>query len=309
MLVIGSNPIVSNPNALFVESTLKKLELLVVVDMFHSETARYAHFLLPTSSYLEDEGTMTNLEGRVVFRSAKRKPPGEAMHDWQILSALAKTLGVGQGFTFENSEEIFNELRLASKDGKADYFGITYDKIKQHQGVFWPCPNDSHGGTPRLFENGFFTNDKRANFLTHFQLPPKALNEIEYPLIFTTGRILDHYLTGVQTRKSTQLAQRTKEAFVEIHPVTALRFKINEGDLVTLSSKNGSTILKAKITDEIREDIVFSPIHWGDLQSVNRLFPPVFDENCMMPQFKQVAVKIESIYTTTIKEAFHSISN
>lgn len=294
MIVMGSNPIVSNPNAIFVENCLKKLELLVVVDMFESETARFAHFLLPSSSYLEDEGTMTNLEGRVVYRQAKRKMPGETKHDWQILCHIADSLGVKQGFSFTNSEGIFHELRIASKGGKADYSGITYENIKG-KGVFWPCPEQSQG-TPRLFENGFFTSNKRANFLTNFELPQKAEVDDGYPLMLTTGRLMEHYLTGVQTRRSKQLLERSFEAFVEIHPTNAEQLQITDGDLVTITSRNGSAILKARISESIREDVIFAPFHWGDLQSVNRIFPPIFDPNCYMPQFKRVLVKVEPIF-------------
>jgi assimilatory nitrate reductase catalytic subunit len=307
MFVMGSNPIVSNPNAIFVENCLKKLELLVVVDMFESETARFAHFLLPSSSYLEDEGTMTNLEGRVVYRHAERKLPAQTKHDWQILCHLAEALGVNQGFRFANSEDIFNELRIASRGGKADYSGITYENIKE-KGVFWPCPEQSKG-TPRLFETGFFTRNQRANFLTNFEIPKKAEVDEEYPLILTTGRLMEHYLTGVQTRRSNQLLERSLEAFVEIHPETAKHLQIVNGDLISISSRNGSAILKARLTELIREDVIFAPFHWGDLHSINRIFPPIFDPNCYMPQFKRVSVKVEPVMKTQKDAIFQSSIN
>lgn len=294
LVVMSSNPLISNPNARFVEKALKKLDLLVVVDMFVSETARLANFVLPSSSYLEDEGTMTNLEGRVVYRPASRKTPGETKHDWKILSELASALGVEQGFSFEKAEDIFNELRIASRGGMADYSGISYEKIKEN-GVFWPCPENSEG-MPRLFEQGFMTSNKRANFAPINELSIKESDNLEYSYILTTGRVMEHYLSGVQTRRSKGLMKRCNEAYLEIHPKTAQQLQILEGDFVTVSSLSGSAILKAKITDKIREDIVFAPFHWGGLQSVNRIFPAIFDPICQMPQFKKVAVKIEKVF-------------
>ncbi len=291
LVVMGSNPIVSNPNAQFVEQALKKLDLLVVVDMFVSETARSANFLLPCTSYLEDEGTMTNLEGRVVYRHAERKPLGETKHDWQIICDLAEALGVKQGFSFKSAEEIFDELKVASKGGVADYYGITYEKIKE-KGLYWPCPENSQG-TRRLFENEFMTKDQRANFAPVQGFSVVDDRNKQFPLILTTGRMIKHYLSGTQTRRSKGLNGQSSEAFLEIHPTTAKRFDISDGQLVVVTSTVGSAILKAKVTDKIREDILFAPFHWGDLQSVNRVLPPVLDPKCKIPQFKKVRVKLE----------------
>ncbi len=306
LFIMGSNPLVSNPNSVFVEQALKKLDLLVVVDMFVSETARHSHFLLPCTSYLEDEGTMTNLEGRVVHRQAERKSPGETKHDWKILCDLAEALGVQQGFSYDNSEEIFNELRVASKGGKADYYGISYEAIKA-EGVFWPCP-EAGQETVRLFEKGFYTKDGRANFFAAEQLPTVEPILANFPLLLTTGRLMEHYLSGVQTRRSKQLAQRCLEAYVEIHPRTADHFHIMDGELVRVSSLNGSAIFKAKVTEQIREDILFAPFHWGDLQGVNRIFPALLDPYCSMPQFKKVAVKIDPILNREQNRDYQSIT-
>ena len=164
LFVMGSNPIVSNPNAGLVEEGLNKLDFLMVADMFMSETAQLADLVLPVTSYMENEGTLTNLEGRVLLREAGRQAPGEARHDWIILCSMADMLGKGHYFRFNEPEEIFNELRLASKGGIADYYGITYDRLRREKGVYWPCPSPEEAGVGLLFQQSFAHPDGRAVF-------------------------------------------------------------------------------------------------------------------------------------------------
>ncbi|SEN69667.1 assimilatory nitrate reductase catalytic subunit NasC [Lihuaxuella thermophila] len=295
LLVMGSNPLVSNPNANLIEEGLKKLKFLVVIDLFVSETARLADLILPTSSYLEDEGTMTNLEGRVTLRPASRPCPGEVKHDWQILCEIARVLGKGKFFSFGSAEEIFDELRLASRGGVADYYGITYERLKREGGVYWPCPSPDHPGQARLFEHSFAHPDGKAEIMpvnNHF--PNEQVND-DFPLYLTTGRVMTHYLTGVQTRRSHSLAARNFESFAEIHPKTAKKYGIEDQTLIRLESRRGSIIVRSKITSEIREDTVFVPMHWADLQNVNLITLDALDPICKMPGFKVCAVKISPL--------------
>lgn len=293
LFVMGSNPIVSNPNAPMVEEGLRKLDYLVVADMFLSETAQLADVVLPVTSYLENEGTMTNLEGRVLLREAGREAPGEARHDWQVLCELAKRLGRGSYFSFHTPQEIFNELRLASRGGIADYYGITYERLRKEEGVYWPCPTIDHPGTKRLFEQSFAHNDGLAVIQTVDQDSPSEAVNAEFPLLLTNGRILSHYLTGVQTRRSPSLAAKAVENFIEIHPRTALRYRIEDGSLVHVRSSRGTLIVRCKITANTREDTVFVPMHWGDVQNVNQVTNPSLDPYCKMPDFKVSAVHIQ----------------
>lgn len=163
MHVICSNPAVSSPNAHHVWKALEKLDFLVVNDFFLSETAEFADVVLPTTTWAEDEGTTTNTEGRVIKINQIRKPAGESKPDWRILSEIATRMGRGKYFKYGNAEEIFNELRVASRGGKADYYGITYEKIEKQQGVFWPCPDLEHPGTPYVYQDSFPTPDGKAN--------------------------------------------------------------------------------------------------------------------------------------------------
>lgn len=296
MLLMCSNPVVSNPNANFVKEALTKLKFFVAVDLFISETAKLADLILPATSYLEDEGTMTNLEGRVTLREASYPSPGEAKHDWQIICDMARVLGKGEYFSFSSAEEIFNELRVASRGGVADYYGITYDRLRMEAGVLWPCPDVDHKGTKRLFETSFAHPDGKASMVVVPNSPavPKEQPSEEFPLYLTTGRVMSHYLTGVQTRKSPSLAARNFESFMEIHPATALKYGIPDHSLVKIESKRGNIIVRSKWSEAIRQDTVFVPFHWDESQNVNRLVSKELDPSCRMPGFKVSAVKVSS---------------
>jgi assimilatory nitrate reductase catalytic subunit len=294
LFLMCSNPMVSNPNANFVKKALEKLKFFVAVDLFISETARLANLILPATSFLEDEGTMTNLEGRVTLREASMQPLGETKHDWQIICEIAHVLGKGKYFPFSSAEEIFNELRVASRGGIADYYGITYERLKQGNGILWPCPNLVHQGTQRLFEKAFAHPDGKANMAVIPNTPaiPKEQPCEEYPLFLTTGRVISHYLTGVQTRKSHSLLARQFDSFVEIHPETAKKFGIQNNSLVKMESRRGRIVVRCKWSETIRHDTVFVPFHWADNQNVNCLVSEKLDPICKMPGFKVSAVKI-----------------
>lgn len=297
MLLMGSNPIVSNPNADFVKQAFRKLEFLVTADMFISETAKLADLILPVTSYLENEGTMTNLEGRVMLRQASRPRPDETKHDWEVLCEIASLIGKGQFFSFSSAEEIFNELRVASRGGAADYYGITYERLREGTGIFWPCPDLDHPGTERLFENSFPRKDQKAEMISvsNDAEVPKEIPNQDYPLLLTTGRVVSHYLTGVQTRRSPALAARNFESFMEIHPKAAQRYGIEDQSLIKIESKRGSIVVRSRLTEDIREDTVFVPFHWAEGQNVNKLISDNLDPACRMPGFKLCSVRIESV--------------
>ncbi|UJW56431.1 molybdopterin-dependent oxidoreductase [Bacillus sp. A116_S68] len=285
LFIMGSNPIVSNPNAILAKKALQKLNFLVVVDMFISETAELADLILPSSSYLEDEGTMTNLEGKVTLRKGERPPPKDVKHDWEILCLLAKALNKENGFEFTSPKQIFDELRLASRGSKADYFGISYERLS-HEALAWPCPHQEHSGTPRLFETRFAHSDGKAIFSPLGRIPDGCGVPPEYPLLLTTGRVMAHYLTGVQTRRSPDLLKKSPEPLVEMHPETAARYHIQDDELIHLYSIQGSVVMRACLTNKIRKDTLFAPFHWGGSQAINRLVAPFLDPVCHMPAFK-----------------------
>lgn len=292
LFLMGSNPVVSNPNANFVEEGLRKLDFLVVADMLFSETAQLADLILPTAAYLENTGTLTNLEGRVLLREAARPVPGIVKQDWEVLSDIAESIGKGAYFSYSCAEDIFEELRLASKGGIADYYGITYDRLRREEGIYWPCPSVDYPGEKRLFETSFPRSDGRAEMVAvpnHF---PKERAGGKYPLYLTTGRVLGHYLTGVQTHKSPTLEARQFESFVEIHPKTARSLNIQDDTLVKVHSRRGEIVVRSKLTASIREDTVFVPMHWDGMQNINKLTSEELDPASKMPGFKVCAVSV-----------------
>jgi assimilatory nitrate reductase catalytic subunit len=291
LLVFGSNVVVASPNASNIEAKLKQLDLLVVCDAFENETAQDAHVILPIAQFGEEEGTLTNLEGRVILREQVRKAPEGVRTDLQIIAGLAERLGHAEGFHFDDAEAVFEELRRASAGGKADYSGISYARIRAENGVFWPCPAPSHRGTPRLFAERFEFPNGRARFHVVPHRPAAELPDADYPLFFTTGRYKEHYNSGAQTRRVRQLEDAKPEPRVQLHPRLAQELGILEGQSLLIESRRGSVRLSALINRDIRPDTLFAPFHWGGKQAANILTIPALDPSSGMPEFKICAVR------------------
>ncbi len=295
LLVMGSNVVVSAPNALHVQERLRALDFLVVADFFLSETARLADVVLPTAQWAEEEGTMTNLEGRVILRRQAVAPPQGVRTDIEVIGALAAAFGRGNQFPYREPRDVFEELRRASAGGLADYAGITYERIEASGGVFWPCPTTDHPGTERPFAKRFATPNGKARFHAVRHQPPAEEPSGEYPLYLTTGRVLAHYQSGTQTRRVAALEHMAPDPIAEMHPRAAQRAGLSEGDTVRLSTRRGDARCTLRLTTAIREDTVFAPFHWGGQRSVNRLTNPALDPVSRMPEFKVCAVRVERL--------------
>jgi assimilatory nitrate reductase catalytic subunit len=294
LLVMGSNPVISAPRAAHVAARLKALDFLVVADFFLSETAELADVVLPAAQWAEEDGTMTNLEGRVLHRRAAYEPPAGVRTDVEILCALGRALGPAEAFAFDGPRDVFDELRRATAGGPADYAGISYERIDSEDGVFWPCPSEDHPGTPRLFAERFPTPNGRARFHAVQSLGPAEKPDAKYPLHLTTGRVLAHYQSGTQTRRVDELTTMSAEPMAEIHPVLARQHGLVAGGEVRLASRRGCATFRVKLTPGIRDDTVFVPFHWGGEGLVNRLTNPALDPTSRMPEFKVCAVRIEA---------------
>ena len=303
LLSICFNPKVSLPDNSFIARCLEKLEFYVAIDFFLNETAEHADIVLPGSLQEEDEGVVTQIEGRVIKINKAVDPPGEAKQDWRIIQDIAKALERDRGFTFTSPREIFDELRLASKGGIADYSGITYEKIERQYGVFWPCPSEDHPGTPRLFEEGcwnpiakgsgqFYFPDGKARFNVAPYTPPAEDTDAEYPLMLTTGRVVSQFLSGTQTRRIGPLIDQYPEPLVEIHPQLAQKLGIANGDLTTVESRRGDITLPAMVVTTIRPDTVFVPYHWPGRKSINQLTISAQDPISKIPEYKVCAVRV-----------------
>lgn len=296
LLSICFNPLVSLPDNNYVRQALEKLEFYVCIDFFLNETARHADIVLAGSLHEEEEGTVTTAEGRVVRIQKAVDPPGNARPDTAIILEIAHRLGVGDKFTYANSEATFNELRAASKGGTADYYGITYKKIEEHMGIFWPCPSEDHPGTPRLWEDRkFHTPDGKAHFNPVSYRPPGEVTDSEFPVVLTTGRVVSQYLSGTQTRRIGKLVGLYPEPLVEIHPELAARYNIRQRELIKVVTRRGAAEFPANIVETIRKDTVFIPYHWPGKKSANQLTPGTLDPISKIPEFKVCACRLEPL--------------
>ncbi len=292
LLVLGTNPVVSAPRAAQVERRLDALDLLCVSDLVLSETAARADVVLPTAQWAEEDGTTTNLEGRVLRRRRALPPPVGVRTDLEVLADLAARLGSPVAMD-PRPEAVFDELGRASAGGPADYAGLSYDRLDREEGVFWPCPSPAHPGTPRLFLDRFAHPDGRARFVPVEHRPAAEELDDEHPVHLTTGRVLQHYQSGAQTRSVPALARAVPEVFVELHPDLAERTGIGDGDRVRVTSRRGSAVGAARITDTIRPDTVFMPFHWGGSGRANSVTSDALDPTSRMPEFKVCAVRVE----------------
>jgi assimilatory nitrate reductase catalytic subunit len=308
LLSICFNPKVSLPDNNFVARMLDKLEFYVAIDFFLNESAHHADVVLPGSLHEEDEGVVTQIEGRVIKINKAVDPPGDAKQDWRIIQDIARAMGRERGFTFNEPREIFNELRVASKGYIADYSGVTYEKIERQGGVFWPCPSEDqhqeHMGTPRLFEKGswnpiakgagpFYLPDGKARFNVAQYTPPAEDVDEEYPIILTTGRVISQFLSGTQTRRIGPLVDQYPEPRIEMHPRLAEKLGVEDGDWTTVESRRGQVTLKAQVVTTIRPDTIFIPYHWAGAKSANQLTVAAQDPISKIPEYKVCAVRVK----------------
>ena len=296
LLVHGSNLLVSAPASGSLADRLRALDLLVVCDVVPSETAQLADVVLPVTQWAEEEGTMTSLEGRVIRRRLAVEPPSEVRSELWVLAELAARLGSPVRFDTD-AATVFDELARASAGGRADYAGLSHRRLDDDEaasgpGFFWPVPDPDHPGTPRMFLDSFPTPDGRARLVAVEHHGPDEAVRDDAPIHLVTGRVLQHYQSGAQTRRVAELSSAVPEAFVEIHPVLALRLGVQDGDLVRLTSSRGWVQGRARWTDRIRPDTVFMPFHFTGLGSVNRVTNDATDPISGMPEFKVCAVEV-----------------
>jgi assimilatory nitrate reductase catalytic subunit len=311
LLSICFNPKVSLPDNAFVTRCLEKLEFFAAIDFFLNDTAWHADIVLPGSLQEEDEGVVTQVEGRIIKINKAVECPGDARQDWRIIQDIAAALGRPSGFTFTHPREIFDELRVASKGGVADYSGVTYEKVERQLGVFWPCYSEDprtgepidHPGTPRLFEPGsynpvakgagpFYFPDGRARFnVADYRVPVDDISE-DYPLFFSTGRVVSQFLSGTQTRRIGPLVRQYPEPRIEMHPRLAAKLGIADNDWATVETRRGALTLRATVVTTIRPDTIFVPYHWAGPKSANQLTVAAQDPISKIPQYKVCGCRV-----------------
>jgi assimilatory nitrate reductase catalytic subunit len=299
LLVHGSNLLVSAPNGNRVAERLAALDLLVVCDFVPSETALLADVVLPVTQWAEEEGTTTSLEGRILRRRKAVEPPPGVRSELWVWSQLASRLGA-PGTWDTDPSLVFDELARASSGGRADYGGVSHsrlDRDDESAAVWWPCPaaeagEPDHPGTPRLFLESFPTASGRAHMVAADHVGPSDDLRPDAPLYLLTGRVLQHYQSGAQTRRVRDLARAVPGPRVELHPLLAARLGVVEGQPVRLTTARGSLTAPARVSEGMRPDTVFVPFHWGGEDSVNRLTSDATDPVSGMPEFKVCAVDV-----------------
>ncbi|WP_394769150.1 molybdopterin oxidoreductase family protein [Lacisediminihabitans sp.] len=291
LLVHGSNVVVSAPNASRVREGLAALDFLVVCDFFFSETAQFADVVLPVTQWAEEEGTMTSLEGRVIRRRRAIDPPPGVRSELWIFRELARRLGSPSTFS-DDPAVVFDELCRASEGGIADYSGLSHELLDSGVAAYWPYPTGS-GGTPRLFLDRFAHADGLARIVA-VRSRSSARPE-PGTLTLVTGRLLEHYQSGAQTRRVLELAAAQPAARVQLHPATADRLAIIDGSEVELANVRGTVRCVAEVTPDIRPDTVFLPFHFAGDECANLLTSDATDPVSGMPEFKKTIVTVRAV--------------
>ena len=285
LVVLGENPLVSDPDSLHVEKALKAIDFLLVIDIFRTPTAELADVILPGTSFAEKEGTFTNTERRVQMVRKAIEPLGESKPDWEIIQELSSRFGYAMDF--DSPRAIQEEIAKLTPS----YGGITYDRL-QGEGLQWPCPDADHPGT-KFLHQGRFTRGKGLFHAIEFKPPAEAIDE-EYPFQLTTGRLYVHFHTGTMTRNSPSLDREIKECSLEMNPADAAELGIEGGEMVRITSRRGSVATKVKLTKAVEEKVVFMPFHFLESRA-NVLTNPAFDPIAKIPEYKVCAVRIERL--------------
>lgn len=284
MYIMGENPLITDPDLTHVEEALKKLEFLVVQDIFLTETAKLAHVVLPSASFAEKDGTFVNTERRVQRVRKAVEAPGEAREDWRIIAEISTRMGYKMDYN--SPEEIFEEIRKVTPQ----YGGITYGRLGL-SGIQWPCPSPDHAGTPILHKDGKIARGKGLLVGVQYR-PPAESADKDYPFILTTGRDYYHYHSATMTRKVQLLNDLCSESLAEINPEDGKALNLSEGDWVKIESRRGHVIVKVKFAERIPRGVIFKRFHFAEA-AINKLTNPILDPESKIPEFKVSAVRIE----------------
>lgn len=285
LYVLGENPVMSDPNQHHVIEAFEALDFVVVQDIVMTETAQYADVVLPGRAFLEKDGTASNTERRVQVMHKVVEPAGDSMDDWWITTQIANRMGAN--WKYDSAKEIFEEVRKVTPS----YAGMTYERLEKEL-IQWPCPNEQHPGTQFLHKDKF---SRGLGLLSAIEFAAPAEDvDPEYPVILTTGRVLQHFHTGTMSRNSRILTEIMNEAFVEINPIDASNYNVSDGELISVSTRRGSLRLKAKVSDMPKPNVVFIPFHFAEA-AANKLTIDALDPTCKIPEFKVCACKIEKI--------------
>ncbi len=286
LYVIGENPKLSDPNLNHFHRALKQLDLLIVQDLFLSETAQLADVVLAASSVAEKEGTYTNSERRCLRTFQAIEPQWDSWPDWRIICSLAGRLGYDM--SYEKPEAIFDEMAALTPK---QYGGMSYERLGI-TGLQWPCPHADHPGTPVLHQDSFSRGKGKFHGITFKE--PAEMPDAVYPYFLTTGRMFAHFHTGTMTRVSKDLDQEETTGYVEINPLDAAELDVQDQDMLILSSRRGEMEVAARLSETVPPKTLFLPIHFGE-NPTNILTSPACDPLCKIPEFKVAAVHVKKL--------------
>lgn len=286
LYVMGENLMLSDPDLLHVAASLKKLEFLIVQDIFLTETGEFADVILPSACFAEKDGTFTNTDRRVQRVKKAVDAPGMALEDWKIISMLSNKMGYPMNYS--RASEIMDEIASLTPI----YGGISYQRL-EHETLQWPCRQYVDSGTSILHSNTFTRGT--GKFIAVNYTPPAEVPSDDYPYILTTGRVLYQFHTRTMTGKVKGLNEIAPMNFANINSENAKKLGINNGDKIIVESRRGSITVNALVNSEIKPGVVFIPFHYAD-SPANKLTNPILDPKAKIPEFKACAVRITKAF-------------
>jgi len=296
LYVMGENPMLSDPDTTRVEEALRALDFLVVQDIFLTETARLADVVLPAAASAEKDGTFTNTDRRVQRVRQAVEPPGSARADWRIICQVAERMGTPM--SYPGPAAIMDEIAALTPI----YGGITHGRLDR-QSLQWPCPTGDHPGTPILHRQRF-TRGKGRFHPVEF-IPARELPDAEYPLLLSTGRLLQHFHTGSMSRRSAVLDEIVPSGAIEIHPQDAAKLGVSDGQCVTVESRRGHIEIAARVTERVAPGSVFLSFHFSEAPA-NRLTIAALDSVAKIPEFKVCAVRVKRLIAVDHEPSAHA---
>jgi len=285
LLILGENPMGSDPDLNHVKHALQSAEFLGVIDIFLTDTAKLAHVVLPGASFAEKDGTFSNTERSVLRVRKAVEPVGDSRPDWQIICDLSTRFGLPM--SYESPSEIFDEIAQVTPS----YAGLSYERLEKGP-IAWPCPSKDHPGTPVLHKDRF-TRGKGLFHAIEYR-PPEEMADAEFPMQLTTGRYFPHYHTGTMTRNSPSLDAEVPEGYADIHPVDAGALGLKDRDEARIVSRRGEVVTKVHVTDLVEPGTVFMTFHFMEANA-NVLTNPALDPICKIPEYKVCAIRVERL--------------
>jgi formate dehydrogenase major subunit len=286
MVIMGENPAMSDPDAAHAREALASLEHLVVQDIFLTETAFLADVVLPASAFPEKTGTFTNTNRQVQLARPALALPGEARQDWSILQEIARRIGLD--WTYGHPRDVFAEMRKVMPSIK----GITWERLEREGSVTYPCDAEDEPGHEILFGDGFPTADGRGRLVATDLVPPAELPDETYPLVLSTGRLLEHWHTGAITRRAGVLSALEPEAVASLNPRQLERLGIIAGERITVSTRRGAVEVTTRADRDVPEGMVFMPFCFTEA-AANLLTNPQLDPFGKIPEFKFCAARVD----------------